>query len=312
MISVIVPIYNTRQYLKSCLTSILDQTYREFELILVDDGSSDGSEAICDEYSLVDSRIRVFHIDNGGVTKAREFGVIHSKGDFVVFVDSDDTIDKHYLECMHNKINDDVDLVVLGGEESLTVDVNEWLSKILSFRCWSSCSKLYRRTLLTNSVFSTDREIKVAEDFLMQLKICANISNSIVITTEKLYCYNVDNPMSAMHSYVRSKEYEEKILYNVASIMKTMPDHIDYKSSYFRYRCHMLGGMIGFKYEVSPNDLWIKTLKEDSINMKLSIRQRIVLSAPNNRMCRMMFVFEKQTRNLINILIKRCTRIIKL
>ena len=117
MISVIVPVYNTKQYLKSCLRSILDQTYRDFELVLVDDGSSDGSDAICDEFSLIDSRVRVFHIDNGGVTKARKYGVLRSKGDFIVFVDSDDTIDRHYLECMYDKINDDVDLVVLGGQK---------------------------------------------------------------------------------------------------------------------------------------------------------------------------------------------------
>ena len=312
MISVIVPIYNTERYLRPCVASILGQTHKDFELLLIDDGSTDSCGDICDELCQADKRIRTFHVQNSGVTKAREYGVNKAFGDFVTFVDSDDTIDRHYLEHMYNHMNDNVDIVALGGDKNSAITVNEYLSKLFAFRFWSSCSKLYRKTLLTQYVFSTNPEIKVAEDFLMQLKICTNLTKSVVIITEKLYNYNLDNPASAMHSYVRSREYEETILSEVASVMMAMPEYVEYNRDYFNYRCHMLGGMIGFGYRLSNEDDWIKVLKKDSHNLKLSLRQHIILSAPNNAICRALLVSEKKIRNIISRLIKQCTRIIKL
>lgn len=299
MISVIVPIYNTENYLKACVDSILNQTHKDFEILLIDDGSTDSSKEISDDLCRIDGRVRVFHIENSGVTKAREYGVLKSLGDFITFVDSDDTIDEHYLEFMYNQMNDSVDLVVLGGSGFSTITVKDYLSKLFAFRFWSCCSKLYRKTLLTDYVFSTKPEIRVAEDFLMQLKICTNITRSIIITPDKLYNYNIDNPTSAMHTYVRSKEYEETILSEVASIMMVMPDYIDYYCSYFNYRCHMLGGMVGFGYKLSNEDYWVSVLQEDSRDMKISLRQRIILSAPSNMISRALLVSERKIKNLI-------------
>ncbi len=99
-LSVIVPIYNTEQYLKKCIDSILGQTYRDFELILVDDGSGDASPEICDAYGEMDSRVKVIHKENGGQTSARKEGVRLSKGEFLAFVDSDDWIEGNMFEAM--------------------------------------------------------------------------------------------------------------------------------------------------------------------------------------------------------------------
>lgn len=96
-ISVIVPVYNTEKFINRCVDSILAQTYRNFELILVDDGSTDKSNAICDEYTKQDSRIRVLHLLNGGVSYARNMGLEGAKGNYVTFVDSDDTIAPNFL-----------------------------------------------------------------------------------------------------------------------------------------------------------------------------------------------------------------------
>ena len=90
-ISVIVPVYNTEQYLPRCIDSILSQYFTDFELLLIDDGSKDNSGNICDEYATQDSRIRVFHKVNGGATSARLLGVKKSIGEFICFVDSDDS-----------------------------------------------------------------------------------------------------------------------------------------------------------------------------------------------------------------------------
>lgn len=98
LISIIVPVYNVEEYLNDCIDSILAQTYTNFELILVDDGSTDGSRDICDQYAEKDIRVKVIHKENGGVSSARNIGLSYAGGVFVTFVDSDDTVDKCYLE----------------------------------------------------------------------------------------------------------------------------------------------------------------------------------------------------------------------
>lgn len=99
-ISVVVPVYKVERYLKNCVDSILAQTYQDFELILVDDGSPDTCPAMCDEFAAKDSRIRVVHKQNGGLSMARASGVEVSRGEYIAFVDSDDFIHPHYLELL--------------------------------------------------------------------------------------------------------------------------------------------------------------------------------------------------------------------
>lgn len=102
MVSIIVPVYNAEKYLRKCLDSILAQTFHDFELILVDDGSSDASGKICDEYSEIDSRTCSYHKENSGVSSTRNFGLSVAKGNWIVFVDSDDVVDTDYIEKLYN------------------------------------------------------------------------------------------------------------------------------------------------------------------------------------------------------------------
>lgn len=104
MISVIVPVYNAEKYLTKCVDSILAQSFENFELILVDDGSKDGSGAICDKYAARDSRVKVLHNENGGVSAARESGVAQSRGEYIAFIDADDYIAKDYLTVLYEDI----------------------------------------------------------------------------------------------------------------------------------------------------------------------------------------------------------------
>ena len=92
MISVIIPVYNVEKYLRKCLDSILKQTYKDVEIILVDDGSKDASGAICDEYANTDVRIKVLHKENGGVSSARNVGLCLATGEYVTFIDADDCV----------------------------------------------------------------------------------------------------------------------------------------------------------------------------------------------------------------------------
>ncbi|MBQ9730331.1 MAG: glycosyltransferase [Clostridia bacterium] len=115
LISVIVPVYNVEKYLSECVDSILRQTYQNLEVILVDDGSTDNSGAICDEYAKKDSRIKVFHKENGGLSSARNYGLDRMHGDYVAFVDSDDYIaDTMYEELIKKCLEYGADITACG------------------------------------------------------------------------------------------------------------------------------------------------------------------------------------------------------
>ena len=106
LISVIVPIYNTEKYLVECIESIREQTYSNIEIILVDDGSTDASIEICDEFSKKDSRVRVFHKENEGSVVAKNFGIQQSKGEYIILVDSDDTVSDKMIEVLYTHIKE--------------------------------------------------------------------------------------------------------------------------------------------------------------------------------------------------------------
>lgn len=129
-ISVIVPVYNVEKYLHRCIDSILAQTFTDFELLLIDDGSTDGSGAICDEYATKDNRVRVFHKENGGVSSARNLGLDNMRGGYLTFVDSDDWVDSTYLgELIEYS---DADLVV---SDFIVEGESQWNEK-LPVGCW--------------------------------------------------------------------------------------------------------------------------------------------------------------------------------
>ena len=115
LISIIVPVYNVENYLRKCVDSIINQSYKNLEIILVDDGSTDSSGKICDEYSLKDSRIKVIHKKNGGLSDARNAGMEIASGDFWGFVDSDDYIDSDmYSVLLENLLGAEADLSACG------------------------------------------------------------------------------------------------------------------------------------------------------------------------------------------------------
>ena len=104
LISIIVPVYNVEKYVEKCINSIINQTYKNLQIILVDDGSKDNSGKICDEFKLKDNRIEVIHKNNGGLSDARNAGLKLAKGDYIGFVDSDDYIEADMYETLYNLI----------------------------------------------------------------------------------------------------------------------------------------------------------------------------------------------------------------
>lgn len=191
-ISVIVPIYNTKEYLRRCIDSILAQTFTDFELLLIDDGSTDKSGLICDEYAIIDSRVCVFHKVNGGVSSARNLGIDNVTGKFVMFVDSDDYMLPNMCEQMISTLEaKDTDLVICGTAETgggfwrpqedrdyqikdFKTDFIHLLHTELLSPPWN---KIYKRDKIGNKRFHED--ISFGEDLLFNiqyLESCENIS----------------------------------------------------------------------------------------------------------------------------------------
>ncbi|MBY7145479.1 glycosyltransferase family 2 protein, partial [Levilactobacillus brevis] len=113
MISVIMPVFNVAEFLDEAIQSVLNQTYRDFEFLIIDDGSTDLSPDICDKYEKIDQRIQVIHKQNRGLSDSRNVGINMAKGEYLTFIDSDDTITRDYLEKLHTEIlKSEADMVV--------------------------------------------------------------------------------------------------------------------------------------------------------------------------------------------------------
>lgn len=166
MISVVVPVYNTKEYLERCVNSLLAQTYPDMEIILVDDGSTDGSGEVCDRFAAGEQRVRVFHKENGGSSSARNLGIDNAKGDYIGFVDSDDYVDADMYERLYTAIREyHVNAAQIGRDEidpdgNILPDIcipperdeciapEKFMEELLMHRgdC-SFCTKLIRREL---------------------------------------------------------------------------------------------------------------------------------------------------------------------
>ena len=178
MISIIVPVYNAEKTLRLCVDSILSQEYKDFELFLVDDGSKDGSPAICDEYAEKDNRIKVIHKPNGGVSSARNLGLDYAKGEWVTFIDSDDYISTsffHGVECCKQQLlisgfRDEIDGKVYENVK-MSSATYQHAYEVRQFICTQVSSnmvlrgpwgKFYSRGLIGSQRFNTD--MKLGED----------------------------------------------------------------------------------------------------------------------------------------------------
>ena len=162
-ISVVIPVYNIKDYIQKCVESILSQTFTGFEILLIDDGSTDGSQKICDEYGLKDERITVIHKKNGGLSSARNVGIKEAKGEYICFIDGDDYIDNDMLEILYeHAVRENADIVEVGSrwiypnkrleysvDKTIICDNLEALEMHLESRCFTAVAwnKLYRLSL---------------------------------------------------------------------------------------------------------------------------------------------------------------------
>lgn len=224
LVSIIVPIYNSEKYLKDCLDSLANQTYKEIEVVCVDDGSKDGSGNICDEYGDKYSNFKVVHQQNGGVCAARNTGLDNASGDYFCFVDSDDTIPLNAIEILHGKMKEyQADIVVgncavqtAGGGfvsffeigEDVVSDGNEnVIKRSPQYIFDSACAKLYSKKTIKDIRFKVGK--KINEDVFFVFECLMNCSK-IVEINDAVYRY-LYHEGSASHSDFSEKYYD--ILY---------------------------------------------------------------------------------------------------
>jgi len=217
-ISVIVPVYNTEKYLHQCVDGILSQSFTDFELLLIDDGSTDGSGVICDAYAEKDKRVRVFHKENGGVSSARNLGLDKAKGEWIYFPDSDDITVENAFDAMMKLVSKGVDYVMCGYEVydeggNCTYAISERKRQVITrdealmemfapsdYRyqgyLWN---KLYRVSIIRDNNLRFVKGIKFNEDRLFNVEYLCCSEGDVEYSTAPIYQY-VERSNSAMSS----------------------------------------------------------------------------------------------------------------
>lgn len=208
LISIIIPVYNVEKYLRQCLESVINQTYKNLEIILVDDGSKDASGGICDEYAEKDGRIKVIHKENGGVSSARNVGLENVTGSYIAFIDSDDyvlpcfierlynIVKKHnvdLVDCNYTTFEDNVIVKELGNDVEKIINKKEMQMRIYTvkgIRTIVLWNKLYKKELFNDLNFPDG---KINEDEALIHRIIGNMKGQAAILDTELYYYRQNN-----------------------------------------------------------------------------------------------------------------------
>lgn len=258
-ISVIVPVYNAEKTLRQCVDSILAQECKDFELLLIDDGSKDGSPAICDEYAEKDARVRVFHKENGGVSSARNVGLDHAKGEWITFIDSDDYITGGYLEGVTDRKED----VIIKGYDCFTPTSTEISSAaedmaripvfvdllnkyITGFMLRGPVFKFYKRSIIGDSRFLQD--MKIGEDAYFVFNYLAKCKNFAVLLGGKYVVRLAESPAEV--KYAISVDYAVQSLNHLKKAFERLVQAHDIDRSHFL-------SYIGYFKRISQSD-WLK------------------------------------------------------
>jgi len=228
-VSIVVPVYNTEKWLLICINSILNQTYKDFELILINDGSQDSSGDICNNIAVEDNRVKVFHVENGGVSKARNLGVKNSTGKYICFIDSDDWVSSDFLETLISKQNTyNVDWVISGyvskyektnTERVYRIDESVSFSNLgavfieldLKGIFFTNCGKLYLRDIIIGNNIEFSQSYTMGEDFIFNQEYLFKVNSIAVVDCQNYFYRMAINSTSLINKYV--PEYFEINVY---------------------------------------------------------------------------------------------------
>ena len=267
LISVIIPVYNVEKYLKECLDSVINQTYKNIEIILVNDGSTDNSRDICESYAKLDNRIKVINKENAGVSSARNRGVEEAKGEWITFIDADDWVESEYCSKLYQEVksNADTDIAICGynrvyGDEKevincktlrKTYNTKQFFIKVLNVQnSYGFCHmKLIRKACIGDTKFNEN--IVVGEDALFNMELVRNINDQSVV---RRYDENYAN------KYLKSIKEIKKYIF------KNYKEDIEAKNNYYNYAAyHVLLVAVNYCFNPKNNKNYreqVKLLKE--------------------------------------------------
>jgi glycosyltransferase involved in cell wall biosynthesis len=251
LISIIVPVYQVKDYVEECINSLLNQTYSDIEILLIDDGSTDGSGEICDKYAEKDGRVQVFHQENKGLSAARNKGLDNAKGQYIAFVDSDDVVKASYIEVLYSLIiTYSADIAACGyiksrqcTQDTVTAAtpvtykitsqdmLKQWHGKRKQIET-IACNKLYKRKVLTHFPEGKNHEDVYTSHLFVQK------AGIIAITDEKLYLYR-----QRQESITTSKPTRESIRQDLEA-QKSRMDFFRKEKLYGSYLRCLIGHMM--------------------------------------------------------------------
>jgi len=219
LFSIIIPVYNIEQYLKQCLESIINQSYNNIEVILINDGSTDKSGVICEEVSILDNRFKVVHTENRGVSSARNMGLSIATGDYIVFVDSDDWLENKAIEKINNLLQDRLyDLIIFGVVKEINnqqipmysnqtsgcinsnKDIENVLPLLIKQEVINPPFKVYKHELIRNNGIKFETSVNIAEDYLFNMQCFLN-ANSLYVMEDILYHYMIRDNISLTRKF---------------------------------------------------------------------------------------------------------------
>ena len=297
-ISIIMPVYNAEKYLNRSIESIMNQTYNNIEIILVNDGSTDNSLEICTSYQEKDKRIKLINQENKGVSFARNKGIDEATGDYIMFIDSDDYIEKNMIEDMVAKITkDDIDLVISGikmnyirkgqvvGEEKYQLkdkmySIEEMLNDILidiDLICiCGPCCKLYKTEILKNSKIKFTNEFTMGEDTWYNLDYIDACTGKVVTMSNIYYNYMRENPNSLFTKYYDDYiKITEKVYNKFLNLLERKANN----ETVDRYKKTYIFNLI---YANAINLKYVTTYKKKMADLEYSLKNNVVVNNIRN------------------------------
>lgn len=284
IISIIVPVYNAEKYLHCCIDSILEQSCADFELLLINDGSKDTSGKICDDYISKDSRVSVFHKENGGVSAARNYGLNNAKGKYICIIDADDWVDKDYLEQLLPENGEDMVVcsIMYEGKERRYVSISdnkrdrECIESSLHFMiehmaiCCPWC-KIMRRDIIERNNIRFDENVSAGEDMLFVFDYFSTGLKSVRTISLPLYHYYVIDNDSLSHKIVEFStiEYLLDCIKNRINNLKKVYNW-KFEEGYKRLVWTQLNNYIAYVKNISLLSLRVRLIKKiiDNIHIQ--------------------------------------------
>lgn len=268
MVSVIIPVYNAAQYLQRCLETISRQTYSDIEIVLIDDGSTDESGIICDDYAIRDSRVKVYHQENQGASIARKNGIDFAKGEWLVFVDSDDIVEDDYLERLFNAINqygvkiaacdqikhqEGTELVVDKSGDVMLLDDQAIHDRFFKYQFWGLGGKIYHKSVFEGVYFP---EYTINEDYVVMAQLF-NLQKQMAYVPMGLYHYMM-HEMSLSHQTLSPRMFDE--FYNKCWVVdfykKNNPFYIKQAEAQLTETCvKLLGKIISTTFQAEKKQM---------------------------------------------------------